>query len=74
MAYSEFLETFYDISTSSNINPLPSSTASTCNKKSRDLRNSIETYKEYLKEEQKIKKSYEKYLKKKNERFWRKKR
>ena len=73
MTYLEFLETFYDVDTSSNINPLPSSTASTYNKKSRDLKNSMEAYKEYLKEEQKIKKSYEKYLNKKNERFWRKK-
>ena len=51
-----------------------SSTAGSYNKKNKDLTNSIEAYKEYLKEEQKIKKSYEKYLKKKNERFWRKKR
>ena len=74
MTYSEFLKAFYDVDTSSNIISLMSSTADSCNAKSKDLKNSMEAYKEYLKEEQKIKKSYEKYLKKKNERFWRKKR
>lgn len=73
MTYSEFLETFYEVDTSSNIS-LMSSTAGSYNKKNKDLTNSMEAYKEYLKEEQKIKKSYEKYLKRKNERFWRKKR
>lgn len=73
MTYSEFLEAFYDVDTSSRINS-SSSTEASYRRKSNNLENAFETYKEYLKEDERIKKSYEKYLKKKSERFWRKNR
>ena len=73
MTYSEFLEAFYDVDTSSRINS-SSSTGASYRRKSNNLENAFEAYKEYLKEDERIKKSYEKYLKKKSERFWRKNR
>lgn len=73
MTYSEFLEAFYDVDTSSRINS-SSGTEASYRSKSSNLENSFEAYKEYLKEDERIKKSYKKYLKKKSERFWRKKR
>ena len=73
MTYSEFLEAFYDVDTSSRINS-SSGTEASYRRKSNNLENAFEVYKEYLKEDERIKKSYEKYLKKKSERFWRKNR
>ena len=71
MTYSEFLNCYYDMDTSMGGHSL-SSTSSSFNKKSRDYKNSLKAYKEYLKEEERIKRSYDDYVKKKQDRFWRK--
>ena len=55
MTYSEFLEAFYDVDTSSRINS-SSGTGASYRSKSSNLENSFEAYKEYLKEDERIKK------------------